>query len=103
MIFQDMNRSWNPPENSYFVNVVADGVYLKVKYCQATATGENVVVIYVNDMGREVARSITEILRPVLPVDASIVHPPITHWARFCTGFYLTLAGLQEMIKCLKK
>ena len=108
MIFQDMNRSWNPPENYVFTNIVVDGAYLRVEYRQKvyrTGTtkivGENIVIVFVNDQGREVARSKQRVELPVLKPEPE-VKPPLTRWARFCTGFYLVLAGLEEMIKCLR-
>ena len=71
MEFFDKNLTLEPPEGYTFSAVQAEGAYLRVEYrqfvydlAQGRNTKENITTIYLNDMGREVARSMTTILVP---------------------------------------
>lgn len=64
MEFFDMNQSWLPPPGHIFQAVLVDGAYLQVQYHQTvfkpgtrTVIAENRVIVYLNDQGREVART----------------------------------------------
>lgn len=107
MILHDTNKSWTPPAGYRLSSFDTRGAYIYVKYVQLffkpgtrTALGQNVVIVYLNDQGREVARTEECERFPIL----SEPEPPepVSRRSRFLNGFYLVLAGLQEMTKCLK-
>lgn len=107
MILIDKNRTLEPPENSRFVSLTPIGSFLVALYARriyrADSTeviGEDFVSVYMNDMGREVGR--TQHRVDFAPIAAPYVPPPVPRWYRFCNAFYMTLEGLQEMIRCLK-
>lgn len=110
MILHDMNQSWKPPAGMSVISVRAEGAYLRVEYHAATTDAdtktrsEKAVVVFVNDMGREVMR--TENTRRFFgPVMPSLVEKPesTSAWVRFKNGFFMILIGIEEMIICLKK
>jgi hypothetical protein len=108
MILSDMNKSWKAPEGYTFQKVTARGAYLMVKYVRRQDVPgwlvEDQIVIYVNDMGREVMRDEGLVSWPV-PVAAVVESNPtlVGRWFRIKNGWLIVLHGLQEMIKCLKK
>jgi hypothetical protein len=64
MEFFDKNQSWLPPDGYMFQSLLVDGAYLQIFYQQnifKTGTTQviatNRVIVYVNDQGREVART----------------------------------------------
>jgi hypothetical protein len=103
-----MNQSWTPPAGYDLVEFGPEGAYLRAKYVQfifhdlgLPRRGQNVVIVYLTDMGREVARTKDQewFPRTVDPPKA-----PVDRWFRFRNGWLLVLQGLQEMIKsCHKK
>lgn len=105
MLLQDMNQSWTPPAGFVFQDVTASGAYLLVNYTQSfwenpLQQGWHQVVIYVNDMGREVMRTTDTLLAP--PIREEEPEPlPVGRRFRFKNGFLICLQGIQEMIKCL--
>lgn len=105
MRFMDKNQTVVAPEGYTFRNVETDGAYLRLTYYQSvykSATqdiiGENIVVIYLNNMGREVGRSVASYRWPE-PVVKIVLAP---RKFRFKNGFLIMLQGLQEMVKCLR-
>jgi hypothetical protein len=112
MRFLDKNQTLEPPEGYKFRSTDVDGAYLRLTYYQSvyqTGTllviGENVIVVYLNDMGREVGRSTASYRWPQpdpLPVEAAFSRQWQFRLLRFKNGFLIVLQGLQEMIKCLK-
>ncbi len=110
MILHDMNQSWWPPAGYEFQSIRPFGSYLEVMYQQKVyKTGTlthahiqtNVVMIYLNDQGREVSRTTEQYQVPQRTPEP--VRAPISRWFRFRNGWLLALQGLQEMITCLKK
>ena len=106
MLLRDMNQNWTPPDGFVFQDVTASGAYLQVRYTQSFAAtpifrqGQHQVVIYVNDMGREVMRTTDTLLAP--PIREEEPEPlPVGRRFRFKNGFLIVLQGLEEMIKCL--
>lgn len=107
MRFEDKNQTLVPPAGYTFRNAETDGAFMRLTYFQSvyktgtqTVIGENVVTIYVNDMGREVGRTIGSWRKPLH--DVQVVPAPVGRGFRFKNGFLLALQGLWEMIKCLK-
>lgn len=103
MILADKNQTLVPPEGFTFRDVTVNGAYLQVLYTQSFLAnplqlGEHRVMIYLNDMGREVARSIDTIFAPPVKEDEPA---SVGRWFRLKNGFLIVLQGLQEMI-CLK-
>lgn len=106
MEFLDKNLTLNAPKGYTFACVDANGGYLRVEYRQRvfqTATtnhiATNVVVLYLNDQGREVARTKSryEIPQPPPPRPAPL---PVAPRFKFWNGFLLALTGVQEMFLC---
>lgn len=98
----DMNQSWTPPEGFTCEDVKPEGAYLVITYSrrldgdQIVRGGVRVVKIYLQDMGREVARSIQDILDPIEP--PHIPKPKsVARRFKFWNGFLLALQGIQEM------
>lgn len=104
MTFEDKNQSWQPPENYKFYGACADGSFLRVEYRQIifkTGTrlviAKNIVVIYVNDQGREVARTFS---RVSVPQTVEVpTYAPVARRFRIKNGFLLGLQGIQEMFR----
>jgi hypothetical protein len=104
----DKNQTLQPPDGfGDPVSVVADGAYLRVEYRQnifktATRTiiGKNVVNIFLNDQGREVARSVERkdysLLLAALAPKKKV---SVSRRFRFKNGFLIVLEGLQEMFR----
>lgn len=112
MILYNKNQSWTPPEGYNLKSVKSEGAYLQVVFIKPISKPGwkdvySEVIVYANDVGREVMRTEAsygrileeEIKKPiVIPIKRST-----NRWQRFCTGCYLILAGLQEMSRCHKK
>src|ERR1700676_3038443 len=96
MVFVDKNQTLQPPVGYKCVGVVANGAYLQVIYI----SGVSRIVVYLNDMGREVGR--TETALP-LPTPIKPKQEPISRWFRFRNGWLIVLEGLTELIRCLNK
>ena len=87
------------PKGFTFKDVRAEGSYLRVEYWRRFVDGDDIAVIYLNDMGREVGRVINTIyLEPAPPEPPE----PVSRRFRFYNGFLIALQGLQEMLKCLR-
>lgn len=102
MTLLDKNKTLQEPVGYDVHSVVADGAYLRIEYHLSTYNPAQygIIVVYLNDQGREVARCLIE---PKAPKAEPEIVAPISRWSRFCTGWYLILTGLQEMIQCRKK
>jgi hypothetical protein len=105
--FQDMNRTLVAPAGYKFYGAVADGAFLRVEFRQPVFKPEtliviarNIVVIWLNDMGREVARTYGQVFIQT-PVKMSNLQP-VARRFRIKNGFLLMLHGLQEMTRCLR-
>lgn len=104
----DMNQSWAAPEGFDFVSVKPDGAYLLVTYMyhqdgdQIVRGGMRIVTIYLESHGREVMRTVEEILDPI-DEERKPEPPPVGARFKFWNGFLLALLGIQEMATCLKK
>jgi hypothetical protein len=105
MTILDKNQTLQPPADYLPVSFVADGAYLRATYRQlivwsgtTVGRGWNVVMIYLNDQGREVVRCIT---REDLPASAAVAETavPVARRFRLWNGWLLILQGLQEMFK----
>jgi len=97
MEFFDKNQSWQPPDGYTFQALLVDGAYLQAFYTQkifkigtTLVIAENRVIIYLNDQGREVARTK---IRADFPQPAADVIPK--RW-------WETLIQYYRRIKCLK-
>lgn len=104
MEFYDKNLSWIPPENYKFSGVTPDGAFLRVQYRQPifkTATrqivAENIMTVFVNDQGREVARTWVRIDIPQ-PAPDALTSAPVARRFRIWNGFLIILEGVREMI-----
>jgi hypothetical protein len=99
MRFEDKNQTLQPPKEYTFRNAETDGAYLRLTYYQTVygrlgvTLGENVVTIYVNDIGREVGRTIGSVRFPQTEADPA----PVGRRFRIYNGFLIVLQGLQEM------
>lgn len=108
MTLKDMNQSWIGPDGYTFHNVMSQGAYLLVTYVRRQDIpgwlNEHHIVIYINDMGREVMRTEGLISWPE-PVAAVAESTPalVGRWFRIKNGFLIALQGLQEMSRCLKR
>lgn len=107
MTLLDKNQTLEPPEDYTFVAVEPQGAFLRAEYRQKVfktdtliVTRENVVTVYLNDMGREVARTMVTTLAP-LPEESPAI-APVGRWYRFRNAFYMTLEGLQEMFRSIR-
>lgn len=105
MRFLDKNQTLVSPESYLFRSAAADGAYLRLTYYQSvykaettTVIGENIIVIYLNDMGREVGRSVASYRWP----EPIIKIVPAPRKFRFRNGFLIARRGIWEMLKCLK-
>lgn len=109
MIIYDKNQTLEPPEGYLSESLVADGAYLCATYRQVVfksgttvVRGHNVVTIYLNDMGREVARSVAKVYRPEPSFEPKVFVPAAARF-RLRNGWLLISEGIREVIKCLKK
>ena len=92
MRFLDKNQTLEPPEGYVFRSAETDGAYLRLTYFQTVyksgtlqVIGENIVRVYLNDMGREVGRSIASYRWP-----EPVVHiVPAPRKFRFKNGFLM--------------
>jgi hypothetical protein len=100
MLLYDKNQSWLPPTGFVFRGIVAEGAYLRVEYWRSFANGDDIAVIYLNDMGREVTRTMTTVY---LPPPALLPPTPVGRRFRIRNGFLLALEGIQEMAKSWRK
>jgi hypothetical protein len=96
MVIIDKNQTLEAPQGFKFYGVSAEGAYLRLEYQRRFANGDDFAVIYLNDMGREVARAMNTIYLP-----QPVVHPPAPVGRRFriCNGFLIALQGIQEMFR----
>ena len=108
MTIIDKNQTLQPPYGYRPHSIVADGAYLRAEYRQRifktgteTVIGENIVIIFLNDQGREVAQAITRNYWQDTRIETKVT-APIARWFRFRDGFLITLQGVWEMIRCLK-
>ena len=85
MIITDINRHLKPPTDHQLYSVSAEGSFLVVEYHQSQYEGEvmrgwSTVIVYLNDFGREVARTekFTKIA-PRLPIQdwSDGIHSPV--------------------------
>ena len=95
----DKNETLQPPAGYFLHAVDAQGAYLRVEYRVTTAVQEGTVVIYLNEMGREVLRTRQVIAAPknIKPVVV------LTRWMKFKNGFFMMLIGIEEMFTCRRK
>lgn len=104
MIVKDFNQTLVQPFDHQLREVHGEGSYLRLVYthyrCDGRYSYTNQVVIFLNDQGREVART-EETITTAAPPPPEIPLP-VGRWYRLREGFYTALLGLQEMGKCLK-
>jgi hypothetical protein len=103
MTLKDMNQSWKQPEGYRFAGVMSQGAFLMAVFIQDRDTplcrAYHQIVVYVNDMGREVMRT-EELSETYLPLKPPVHAPaPVGRWFRIKNGFLIALHGLQEMFK----
>ena len=97
MNFIDKNQTLEPPADFACYRVFAAGAFLQVEYRRQFANGEDIVVIFLNDMGREVGRTtVTEYLPP--PV-ADPIPAPVGRRYKIWNGILLILQDIQEMFQ----
>ena len=101
MEVHDKNETLQPPAEFQFLSVRAAGAYLQLEYGKKIEGGLRRVVIYLNDMGREVLRTTDVVWPPKPPVATPI--KSVGAWFKFRNGFLIALQGLREMSICLKK
>ena len=106
MKLQDCNQTLKPPVGYELDSVTATGGYIRAEYHEfifdygISEPIKRVVVIYLNDSGREVARCISDHVssrEPELKPDI-----PVPRRYRFWNGVVLACHGLWEMTKCLR-
>lgn len=102
----DKNETLQSPEGYEIVALSAEGSYLRVEYRRWLKRSPkfqsySTVVVFLNDFGREVARTedTTEEKFPEPPV----ILTPLTWSMQFKNGLFLILAGISEVMSCLKK
>ena len=103
----DMNQSWVVPEGFEFQHIEPRGAFLVVTYHQRvfaagtrTQIRTNVVVVYLNDQGREVERTVASYL--VANPPPAPEPKPVAARFKFWNGFLIALQGIGEMLTCLK-
>ena len=101
----DKNETLQPPEGYEVVALSAEGSYLRVEYRRELTRTPTVhsyatAVVFLNDFGREVARSIEKI-EEKFPEPHVVA--PFTAAMQFKNGLFLILAGLSEVISCLRR
>lgn len=72
----DKNESWLPPVGYDLSKITAEGAFLRLDYYASLPNsngGEKHIVVFVNDMGREVMRAI-ETYFPPTPVPTLVPH-----------------------------
>jgi hypothetical protein len=104
MLLTDKNQSWQPPEGYQLQSVGPEGAYLCVKYSKRQDkpgwTVANIVTVYLNDQGREVARTEAPIQWPIPKPE--IIPTPVARRFRIKNGFLIMMHGIQEMMRCLR-
>lgn len=104
MLIYDKNETLQPPAGFEVDGVEPHGAYLVLSYHRSEEEKDHfniqLVHVYLNDMGREVLRTVENALdwkaEPAVAVTVS-------RWYRFCNGWLIALQGLQEMWSCLNK
>lgn len=107
MKLHDKNGSWAPPDGFELQGVSPCGAYLQLTYHQKAyrpnttqVIHTHVVIVYLNDMGREVTRTQQLFREPVC--EPETIAKPVRPWFRFKNGFLLAVYGIWRMITCLK-
>jgi hypothetical protein len=100
MIAKDKNQTLEPPEGALLKMVWGDGAYLRLVYHASfwynpLSHGTRVTTVFLQDTGREVLRTIDEVLDP-LPTDTA-TKTRIARRFKIRNGFLLALQGLKEM------
>jgi hypothetical protein len=101
----DKNETLQPPEGYEIVALSAEGSYLRVEYRRQVARTSkfqswSTVVVFLNDYGREVVRT-EDTVEEKFPEPHVVA--PLTAAMQFKNGLFLILAGISEVIACLKK
>jgi hypothetical protein len=96
MRFLDKNETLNAPKGFILRGVTAEGAYLRAEYWRRFSNGDDIAVVYLNDMGREVARTMDTIY---LPQPAVQPPAPVGRRFRIRNGFLIALHGIQEMFR----
>jgi hypothetical protein len=96
MRFIDKNQTLDAPKDFKVRHVRAEGAYLRVEYGRRFPDGDDIAVLYLNDMGREVARIVTTVYLPPMPPAPPA---PVGRKFRIKNGFLIALQGLQEMFQ----
>ena len=102
----DKNETLQSPEGYEIVALSAEGSYLRVEYRRQLARTKkfqsySTIIVYLNDIGREVVR--TEDTAEEKFPEPPVVMTPLTAAMQFKNGLFLILAGISEVISCLKK
>lgn len=98
----DKNQTLEPPAGYDLCDVCAEGSYLRLAYHKNFEGRHSSLVIYLTDMGREIARTIEEYQEPQSEPEPK-AYAPIARRFRFRNGWLLLLEGIREIIRCLKK
>ena len=103
MIITDINQHLKPPTGYELMNVYPQGVFLKIIYEKKQDCDGSQIVIYLNDVGREVARTEERPHAPVSPSKA--VAPPKPWWVSFAIRFFdfFSQNPFRRVLQCLKK
>lgn len=97
----DKNQTLEPPEGYVPQEVVAEGAYLRLKYIKLEWTKSHLIthmiVLFLNDQGREVLRTYNKIVRLNDPIEPFLEESP--------TMIELVIEGIQYLwrkIRCRK-
>ena len=100
MTLYDKNQTLLPPAGYLFTRLRAEGSFLRVEYRRIDSENVSVVTIYLNDMGREVVRSVDEedLDLEIFPEPQFLSKKHLTRWSRFKLWLSLSIYGIREMI-----
>jgi hypothetical protein len=99
----DINKHLKIPDGYKVTHLCAEGSFLRVECRRLSDDSVSVVDIYLNDMGREVARSAEEIDRidnlEAYPDNQRVLsYSDVKWWDRWFVRLQLFILGLQEKL-----
>jgi hypothetical protein len=106
MKLRDINSWIHPPEDYLLVAVEADGNFIRLEYRQiiyfkdtTRVKGRSIVILYVNDFGREVLRTCdVDFYDPEPPPEPKVPVKPLTAWERVAFAFEFLIISLKEAL-----
>lgn len=100
MIFIDKNQTLRPPEGFELHRFGAHGSYLRLEYWREDQSRTDIVVVFLNDQGREVGRAswTIEVSPPIDWSENNLTHVQASNKVLASIKFWI-----RRISECLKK